>query len=858
MVREGKRIRYGELRATLKKRLPPYMIPSWLDEVAELPTSVSGKVNRKQLPAACHPFVDDQRQIIAPRSPVEEQVAAVWREVLKLPSISVTDDFFYDLGGHSLLAAGVVSRLRKLDGFSRVAVGDLYKHPTVEGLAQYLDNQEAVAPQAPRRPFPHASRFAYLRCALAQGLALIFFSTLNFWQWLGPFVLFAYFFAGEYEALEATVTALALFAASMPFLFLASILIKWLVIGRIRAGSYPLWGSYYFRYWFVRQLIRSLPIQFFVGSPLLNYYYRLMGADIGRGVYIGSADLTAFDLLKIGDGSAIGAGSSVNGAWVDGGMLHLAPIEIGEECSVGNRSILSGNNRLEAGAMLADLSMLPEGANIPANELWSGSPAAFSSIVHLTEKRPIRWSPIIIVFFILGAFLLPVLVEGVFFPWLILVHDILALPGIFGGWFLIAPFLALAYIATLLVAVTIVRRILCFDITEGRYPLSSFFYLRYWLFIQLFRHIESLLGGLFGTIYTRTWLVSLGLKLGPGTEASYVRDIVPGMLETGAGCFLADDASLSGATIDSGYLFLKKTRIGDYSFIGNSASVPAGSSVGSHCLVGVSSAVLPNTPLPDGTAWLGSPPIFLPNRQKVDEFSAEQTFNPSATLIWQRRAIDLAKILLPSTLFILLAVHIIDLIVGLVEEDWPISFLVALFPLFYIGAGIACILIFWLFKKVLIGRYQTGFHPLWSPFVWVSELLTGMYEDLVVQFFFNSLLGTPYAVWVWRLLGVKVGRRCYIDTSWVTEFDLVEIGDDVALNEEAGLQTHLFEDRVMKLGKIRIGDRCVVGSAATILYDSELEEEVVVSDLTLIMKGETLPAGSSWQGLPGRPLEGAG
>ena len=854
VLRDGKKINYKALRETLKKRLPPYMLPAWLDEVASLPTSVSGKVNRKQLPAASHPFVDDQREILPPRSPLEEQVAAVWKEVLKLPGLSVTDDFFYDLGGHSLLAAGVVSRLRKCKEFAGLAVGDLYKYPTVEKMAQYLSTFEPVQEQGGQRPFRHAGKAAYWLCSIGQGLALLFFSLLNFWQWLGAFVLFAYFIAADYEGWEAALAALGLFTVTLPCVFGGAVLLKWLVIGRIRAGSYPLWGMYYFRYWFVRQLVRSLPVQFFVGSPLLNWFYRLMGADIGRGVYIGSADLTAFDLLKIGSGANIGTGSSVNGAWVDAGMLHLAPIIIGEGCAVGNRSVLSGNNRLEAGAVLGDLSLLPEGVDIPANEFWSGSPAAFQDVVHLTEKRLVRWSAPVVLVFLLGAFTLPVIVEGVYFPWLILVEEILELPGIFGGWFVLAPFLAMAYILTLLIAAVGVKHLMCFDMREGRYPLSSVFYLRYWLFIQVFRHIESLLGSLFGTVYTRRWLMSLGLKLGPGTEASYVRDIVPGMLETGMGCFLADDASLSGATIDNGYLYLKKTFIGNYSFIGNSASVPAGSSIGSRCLVGVSSAVLPQNPLPDGTAWLGSPPIFLPNRQKVEQFSEEQTFRPSGKLLWQRRMIDLVKILLPSTLFILIAVHILDLLMALLEAQWSPVCLVALFPVLYIISGALCISFFVVLKKILVGRYCSGMHPLWSPFVWVSELLTGLYEDLVVQFFFNSLLGTPYAAWVWRLLGVKVGRRCYIDSSWITEFDLVEIGDDAALNEEANLQTHLFEDRVMKLGKIKIGDRCSVGAAATILYDTELEDDVTIADMTLIMKGEMLPAGSSWQGLPGQPL----
>lgn len=330
-----------------------------------------------------------------------------------------------------------------------------------------------------------------------------------------------------------------------------------------------------------------------------------------------------------------------------------------------------------------------------------------------------------------------------------------------------------------------------------------------------------------------------------------MRNIVPGMLEVGKGCFIADNASLSGSVQEGGNLYLKKTHIGDYTFIGNSAVVPAGAKVGSNCLIGVLSTVSARSPIPDDTDWLGSPPIFLPKRQKLDQFGDEQTYTPKKSLVWQRRIIDFFKIILPTTVFIILACIIIQVTFDYFS-DASLLHLIALTPLAYILSAIACIVFFKVLKRLMVGRYETGFHPLWSRFVWFSELITGMYEDLIVCFFLNSLLGTPYIAWVWRLLGVKLGKRCYIDTTWITEFDLIEIGDEVALNDCANLQTHLFEDRVMKLGRIRIGDKCTVGASATVLYDVELEEGVGVSDLSLIMKGETMPAYTEWQGIPGQ------
>ena len=78
------------------------------------------------------------------------------------------------------------------------------------------------------------------------------------------------------------------------------------------------------------------------------------------------------------------------------------------------------------------------------------------------------------------------------------------------------------------------------------------------------------------------------------------------------------------------------------------------------------------------------------------------------------------------------------------------------------------------------------------------------------------------------------------------------LGDDVALGEDCTIQTHLFEDRVMKMGTIQIGSRVSVGSYTLVLYNTVLEDDVKVGDLSLVMKGEVLPKGTRWAGSPVR------
>ena len=120
----------------------------------------------------------------------------------------------------------------------------------------------------------------------------------------------------------------------------------------------------------------------------------------------------------------------------------------------------------------------------------------------------------------------------------------------------------------------------------------------------------------------------------------------------------------------------------------------------------------------------------------------------------------------------------------------------------------------------------------------------------------EPLRGTPWINVYLRLLGCRIGRRVFTDTTDITEHDLVDIGDDAALNENAGLQTHLFEDRVMKVAGVQIGPRATVGSLAIVLYDGVIEADAQLGDLSVLMKGERLPAGTSWEGSPARPARG--
>jgi amino acid adenylation domain-containing protein len=134
-----------ELRDFLRRTLPEHMVPSIFVRLDALPRTPNGKLDRRALPAPGAAAADLAEPFVAPRSPLERQLAALWRQLLGLASIGIDDDFFA-LGGHSLTAARLLARLRDGCGVD-LTMKALFAAPTVAALA-------AVIEAAPRAAHP--------------------------------------------------------------------------------------------------------------------------------------------------------------------------------------------------------------------------------------------------------------------------------------------------------------------------------------------------------------------------------------------------------------------------------------------------------------------------------------------------------------------------------------------------------------------------------------------------------------------------------------------------------------------------------------------------------------------------------
>ncbi|HYW11353.1 MAG TPA: amino acid adenylation domain-containing protein, partial [Longimicrobium sp.] len=132
------------LRASLRRRLPEYMVPDAFVGVDVLPLTPNGKLDRPALPAPA--FAAPAHTYVAPRTPTEEVLAGIWTEVLGREQIGVKDNFF-KIGGQSLLAARVVSRIQDaLD--VEIGVVSLFEHPTIDEFVRLLSAAPSLAAES--------------------------------------------------------------------------------------------------------------------------------------------------------------------------------------------------------------------------------------------------------------------------------------------------------------------------------------------------------------------------------------------------------------------------------------------------------------------------------------------------------------------------------------------------------------------------------------------------------------------------------------------------------------------------------------------------------------------------------------
>jgi non-ribosomal peptide synthetase-like protein len=846
------------LAEQLRRRLPAYMLPAFLEVLDEIPTLASGKADLKQLPPPVSPrLMTYSGEYIAPSTPLEEKLAGDWRKLFGHDHISVEADFFLEMGGHSLLAAQLISGLRANPDLRRLGIADLYEHPTIRALAGHL---ETVSQQTDARPerrwdvLPHSSFRVWAAGAAQFGLLYALLTAFA-----SPIALFLAVHGRGMSWPEFHPWDLGMLLLLVLVHFTLPVVVKWTLIGRFRAGRYPLWGEYYCRWWLVRKALDFSPLTYLAGSPLAPTYLRLLGARIGRNCHIASPLIHLPDLIDIGDGASIGYEAELMTFAVEDGWLELAPIRVGEDAFIGTKSVIMPGAEVGRRARVIEQTLVTRGQCIPDRERWGGSPArpmsTSDSVLDPIESQPAPeqghaiglWTCYAAAVVLLE--MLPVLTA---LPGMLLIARAYRLHGSLCA-LAATPLAGLSFVLVTCCVIALGKRIAMPAARPGIYPIHSIFGFRKWASDKLMLTSLSVTNTLYATLYAVPWLRVLGARIGAWSEVSTVSHIDPDLLRLGQETFIADIASVGAATFHRGFVALGWTEIGRRTFVGNAAVIRSQTQLPDNCLIGVQSLPPEKAPEP-GTSWLGSPAIFLPRREVCGKFDETVTYRPRPSLVAYRLAVEFVRIVLPLSLLYLFA-SVVALASFHLLAATSTAALIAATPALYFSAAVAIAMLVAGLKWAIVGRYRPRVEPLWAPFVRHSELITGLYESVTVPLLGLLLTGTPWLAPLLRLLGARVGRRVYMETTYLTEFDLVQVGDDASIGRASSLQSHLFEDRVMKMSTVRVGNGCTVGPRSVVLYDSSLQAGSALDGLSLVMKGESLPAGTSWRGVPARLVE---
>ncbi|MEI6712444.1 MAG: Pls/PosA family non-ribosomal peptide synthetase [Verrucomicrobiota bacterium] len=856
-----------QLRQSLMQVLPAYMVPARVEIVELLPRLSSGKINLaalRQIPLQEEALSANEKEtLFSPETPGEILLWDALKQLFPNRSFQPTHDFFCDLGGHSLLAARLVSILRRDANYTHVGVQTVYRERSLSKIATALGAQRSTEPDKVKLHTKASLRTRFL-CGTAQFLCLPWIILLQLIQWLAPFLTYHYLTGSKSDSIPFAVAAsIGTYIGSIIISFPIAILLKRTLTRRLQPGTYPLWGRTYFSWWLSTQLSGISPTHLISGSPWQAFYLRALGAKVGKNTLLNSVTIAVPELITIEDNVSIGTFVNIENARVEGGLLHIGQVHIKRNANIDSYSILENDTTVGVGAHLLGQSALRHSRSIPDGQTWTGAPA--------TQTTPIqeKWEPAptpntiqkagSLLFYAFGAIAVSILFFVPTFPAFVLIdwidiHTLDLFESTLEWWQAFPFFLGMSIPASMVLVILTALiagglRLLLPRQTASRFSIYSWTYKYKWFLSTIFDTSLEVLHGLYASVYVGFWLRLMGAEIGKGAEVSTAEGITPALLHLGNGSFIADGALLGDEEQHDGWMLLKGTHIGNRTFIGNGAYVPDGAIFPDDVLLGVQSAAPANTTLEPNQTWMGSPPILLPARETVEIPDSKLTFEPSILRRIIRGTIEAIRIVLPMAFIISAGYVIVYKSMSFAEEEeWLACFTTLIISSLLYAISTFSLVVF--LKWIIIGRYSPKKAPMWTLFVWLSEAITVAYESLAVPSLLDHLRGTPMLPWALRLLGVKVGKGVWINTTDITEFDCVTIGDFAELNAHSGPQTHLFEDRIMRIGEVIIGSCATIGARSTVLYDSSVGDSCRLGPLTLVAKGEHLPANTAWEGTP--------
>jgi len=798
----------------------------------------------------------------------EKALAEILAEIVGIERVSTDSHFFDDLGADSLLMARFCARVRKRPDLPTVSIRDVYAHPTVTSLATALAEPAPTPAESPITASPEvaapASRLEYILCGILQLLVYVGYAFLvaivleQGYDWVSDASSLSHIY------LRSLVFGAAIFLG----LSILPILAKWVLIGRWKPRQIRIWSLGYVRFWTVKMLVRVSPMIMFVGSPLYLLYLKALGAHIGRRVLILSRDVpVCTDLLTIGDDTVIRKDSFFSCYRGRGGLIETGRVTLGKNVYIGEATVIDIGTAMGNDTQLGNSSSLHTGQSVPDGERWHGSPGRRTEVNYQTIEQRARVGALrkaaTMVLQLLSLLLvrLPVTIGGVALvliaiPRLAMVLGANALD--LTDWKFYVYALAASFIvffglvlAGFLVVTTVPRLLGLFIKPDKVYPLHGFHHSVHRVITRLtnLRFFTYLFGD---SSYIVNYLIRLGgdVSRKEQTGSNFgleVKHETPYMLTVGPAAMVADGLSVINADYTSTSFRVSRATIGAHTFLGNNVSYPAQSRLGENCLVASKAMVPIDGPIRENVGLLGSPSFEIPRSvhrdTRFDHLGRGRTLRRRLAAKNKHNLRTMGMYLLTrwgyffGVVVLFLAADELYYTFG-AWVDLPADILLMLSVLYFV-----------LVERAVTGfrRLQPRYCSIYDPHFWWHERF---WKVPAMGYFLRAFDGTPFKSVIWRLLGVRVGKRLFDDGCGLPERSLVTIGDDVTLNVHSKIQCHSQEDGTFKSDHITIGSGSTLGVGAFVMYGATLGDGAELEPDSYLMKGEDVAPHSRWGGNP--------
>ncbi|CAF3497574.1 unnamed protein product [Adineta steineri] len=792
---QSSHINEQELRQHCQSHLPPHMIPSIFIILEKLPLNQNGKLDRKLLPPPEFSSSTDNRDDNIPRNTLEEQLQDIFSQAFHIESPHV-DVSFGQLGGTSLDAILALTLIRQ-QVCNKVDIGFLFNNPSIRQLAQAIEPLlvfEELQETASSANKIHETDVRLTPSFVIESLGIVILVC----QWLLPIMIIH-----QWCSLLFPIIPIC-------HLLFYVICLSLLSPQNIKDDTIFSWN--YYRWWFLNQLWNNNTfwLQHILGTPLYNYYLRLCGARVNLNAHIHTITIDAPWLLDIGDGTWIADKTTLNSLYFnDNNTFTLHSIRIGCYCSISARSILFDGVDMQDNVIVQPMSSVT--GFIASRTIIDGEEHKLVSpdiSVTYNNRSLSIWHKIYQVIIIISLICIHCTLLAIVYN-VYLVEQIplpISIAFCWTLWSIIACFVTLF----------LLKFVVGSCAASETYPIASWLYLhKVWLrqlIVSSFHH-AWLLTTHHDQLYPfiLRWLgaqVEDDVKLGNiDIFLSYPTNLLK--LETGVTSF--------------GYVLLVPTEmtlegdhrvdcitLGSHTNLGNFCSILPGSHLASHTMVGNLTRITRETNSNNGDIFIGVPARAMPFQMPIREAMDGQI---KTIPFWM-------------TCFS----HYISKCL-LISIYWSCG----------LGGGpilhtiIVCSLYRW---------YSYADDRI------IKQITRKLVEDH--QIFVCSFLGnTQWLIHLFRIYGANIGNNVILpDFSSIFDYNLVTIGDHVRLNINAHIVCHTFEQRILKLVPVTVGNSCVLMSGSIVMPGCKLMGNNRLYPFTLVMKNDLLQLNTQWKGLP--------